>query len=114
MLPEYSQRRKQQLQQRNETNIILVKNKGGHSSETSLPNTYSVEKHLERPISQDTDLKEEGLKAVKSEKELTKIQVTLPTAENNLYEESATASEARFSADQDTFGDLSSISGGDF
>ncbi|XP_044179361.1 TALPID3 protein-like isoform X2 [Acropora millepora] len=114
LLPEYSQRQKQQLQQRNETNIILVKNKGGHSSETSLPNTYSVEEHLERPISQDTDLKEEGLKAVKSEKELTKIQVTLPTAENNLYEESATASEARLSADQDTFGDLSSISGGDF
>lgn len=113
MLPEYSQRQKQQLQQRNETNIILVKNKGGHSSETSLPNTYSVEEHLERPISQDTDLKE-GLKAVKSEKELTKIQVTLPTAENNLYEESASASEARLSADQDTFGDLSSISGGDF
>lgn len=114
MLPEGSQRQKQRLQQRNESNIILVKNKSGHSSETSLPNTYSVEKHLEGPLSQGTDLKEEGLKAVKSEKELTKIQVTLPTAENNVYEESATASDARLSADQDTFGDLSSISGGDF
>ena len=43
----------------------------------------------------------------------TKIQVTLPSIDD-VHEESSLASEHPVSIEQDTFGDLSSISGGDF
>ena len=46
--------------------------------------------------------------------QLTKIQVTLPSIDNNVLEESSVASDLHVSVDQDTFGDVSSISGGDF
>ena len=44
----------------------------------------------------------------------SKIQVTLPSIDNNVYEESSVASDSHISIDQDTFGDVSSISWGDF
>ena len=40
----------------------------------------------------------------------TQIQVMLPSVDNSVHEESS----AYVSVDQDTFGDVSSISGGDF
>ena len=40
----------------------------------------------------------------------TKIQVMLPSVDNSVHEESS----AHVSVDQDTFGDVSSMSGGDF
>ena len=40
----------------------------------------------------------------------TKIQVMLPSVDNSVHEESS----VHVSVDQDTFGDVSSISGGDF
>jgi len=43
----------------------------------------------------------------------TKIQVTLPSIDD-VHEESSLASEHHVSIEQDTFGDVSSISGGDF
>ena len=43
----------------------------------------------------------------------TKIQVTLPSIDD-VHEESSLASEHPVSIEQDTFGDVSSISGGDF
>ncbi|KAJ7358845.1 hypothetical protein OS493_020681 [Desmophyllum pertusum] len=43
----------------------------------------------------------------------TKIQVTLPSIDDP-HEDSSIASEPPVSIEQDTFGDVSSISGGDF
>ena len=40
--------------------------------------------------------------------------MTLPSIDNNVHEESSVASDPHVSIDQDTFGDVSSISGGDF
>lgn len=44
----------------------------------------------------------------------TKIQVTLPSINDVTHEESSIPSDAHVSIDQDTIGDVSSISGGDF
>lgn len=44
----------------------------------------------------------------------TKIQVTLPSIDDVTHEESSIPSDAYVSIDQDTIGDVSSISGGDF
>ena len=44
----------------------------------------------------------------------TKIQVTLPSIDDVTHEESSIPSDAHVSIDQDTIGDVSSISGGDF
>ena len=56
------------------------------------------------------DLDKEDIEA----QQPTKIQVMLPSVDNSVHEESLVASDAHVSVDQDTFGDVPSISGGDF
>ncbi|XP_068730212.1 TALPID3 protein-like isoform X1 [Montipora capricornis] len=126
----------QRQQQRAKVTIISVENKDGQTSETSSQKTYSVERPTEGAYTPAPDfkekvntdhppsgliLKERKLKVVEGAKKETdaqqmptKIQVTLPSADNSAYEESVIASDAQVSVDQDTFGDVSSISGGDF
>ena len=126
----------QRQQQRAKVTIISVENKDGQTSETSSQKTYSVERPTEGAYTPAPDfiekvntdhppsgliLKERKLKVVEGTKKgtdaqqmPTKIQVTLPSADNSAYEESVIASDAQVSVDQDTFGDVSSISGGDF
>jgi len=79
------------------------------------------EKEGEVPASERDrlDIEEERNQAVEFDEEIevqqpTKIQVTRPSVDNNVHEESSVASDPHVSIDQDTFGDVSSISGGDF
>ena len=69
----------------------------------------------EDPASEEDRLDIEGERNEAVEpQQPTKIQVTLPSIDNNVLEESSVASDLHVSVDQDTFGDVSSTSGGDF
>ena len=124
----------QQQQQHAKPRVIHVEEKDSQLSETSLQNTYSVEERRQGASALADDNREEGKKnvftseqdglgfkgesngAVELDEEgiepqqPTKIQVMLPSVDNSVHEESS----AHVSVDQDTFGDVSSISGGDF
>ena len=123
-------------QQQSKPKVIHVEERDSELSEASLQNTYSVEErrgesssvavndeekeevpaseqdrlNIEGERNQAVELDEEEIEAQQS----TKIQVTLPSIDNNVHEESSVASDPHVSIDQDTFGDVSSISGGDF
>ena len=123
-----------QQQQHAKPRVIHVEEKDSQLSETSLQNTYSVEERRQGASTLADDNREEGKKNVftseqdglgfKGEsngtadldkediepQQPTKIQVMLPSVDNSVHEESS----AHVSVDQDTFGDVSSISGGDF
>ena len=123
-------------QQQSKPKVIHVEERDSELSEESLQNTYSVEerrgeasalavddeeKEGEVPASEQNrlDIEEERNQTVEFDEEIevqqpTKIQVTLPSIDNNVHEESSVASDPHVSIDQDTFGDVSSISGGDF
>lgn len=132
------QKQQEQQQQHAKPTVIHVEEKDSQLSETSLQNTYSVEGRGQGASALADDKREEGKKnvftseqdglgfkgesngAVELEEEdiepqqPTKIQVMLPSVDNSVHEESSVASDAHVSVDQDTFGDVSSISGGDY
>ena len=128
----------QQQQQHAKPRVVHVEEKDSQLSETSLQNTYSVEE-WRQGASALADDNREGTKknvftseqdglgfkgesngAAELDKEdiepqqPTRIQVMLPSVDNSVHEESSVASDAHASVDQDTFGDVSFISGGDF
>lgn len=128
---------KQKQQYPNPGAILVERSEGELSEEASLQNTYSVEKRggalvfnvaskekePETSGQNRMDIREENNGAAKQEQEENepqhKISVTLPSVDNyNVNEESSLVSDAgggsHVSVDQDTFGDVSSISGGDF
>ena len=132
------QQQQQQQKQHAKPRVIHVEEKDNQLSETSLQNTYSIEERKEgaSPLAVDNrkeekenvftskqdglGTKEESNRSAELDEEdiepqqATKIQVMLPSVDNSVHEESSVASDAHVSVDQDTFGDLSSISGGDF
>lgn len=125
-------------QQHAKSRLIHVDEKDNQPSETSLQNTYSVEERKGGPSAMDDDYGKKEKKSVLrskedrlaiedarnrdsevDEKEIepqqpTKIQVTLPSVDNSALEDSSVPSDGHVSVDQGTFGDVSSISGGDF
>ena len=124
-------------QQQSKPNVIYVEERDNELSEASLQNTFSVgeqggeasaaavddeEKEEEVPASEQNrlEIEEERNQVVELDEEEieaqepTKIEVTLPSIDNNVHEESSAVSDPHASIDQDTFGDVSSISGGDF
>ena len=127
--PQQEQERQQQKrrqQQHSKPRVIHIEERDSEISEESLQNTYSVEERRgeasamaaeekEDPESEEDRLDIEGERneAVETQQP-TKIQVTLSSIDNNVLEESSVASDLHVSVDQDTFGDVSSISGGDF
>ena len=120
------QQKRQQQQQHSNPRVIHVEEWDSEISEASLQNTYSVEERRgeasamgaeekEDPRIEEDRLDIEGDRNEAVEpQQPTKIQVTLPSIDNNVLEESSVASDLHVSVDQDTFGDVSSISGGEF
>ena len=111
-----------------------VEERDSELSEASLQNTFSVgeQRGEASAVAVDDEEKEEEVQASEQnrleieeernqtveldEEEIeaqqpTKIQVTLPSVDNNVHEESSVASDPHVSIDQDTFGEMSSISG---
>ena len=127
---------KQQQQHPKPGAILVERSEGELSGEASFQNTYSVEKREgalvfnvaskeKEPETSEQNrmyIREESSGAAKQEQEGNepqhKISVTLPSVDNyNVNDESSLVSDAgggHLSVDQDTFGDVSSISGGDF
>lgn len=127
---------KQQQQHPKPGAILVERSEGELSGEASFQNTYSVEKREgalvfnvaskeKEPETSEQNrmyIREESGRAAKQEQEGNepqhKISVTLPSVDNyNVNDESSLVSDAgggHLSVDQDTFGDVSSISGGDF
>ena len=115
-------------QQHSKPKVIYVEERESDLLKASLKNTESVEKRREEASTLDVDneqkeldIEEERNDAFKLHEEKvdpqqpTKIQVTLPSVDNSKsHEESLLASDLHVSVDQDTFGDVSSISGGEF
>ena len=128
------QQQQQQQQQHAKPRVIHIGEKNSQLSETNLQNPYSVEERRQGASALADDNREEGKKNVftseqdglgmKGEsngaadldkediesQQPIKIQVMLPSVDNSVHEESS----AHVSVDQGTFGDVSSISGGDF
>lgn len=115
-------------QQRSKPRVIHIEERESEPSGSHSQKTYSLdERHREYSGSTEdkqvpADLselhftsKKNGVAGAEAEEpqQPTKIQVTLPSIDD-AHEESSVASEHPVSIEQDTFGDVSSISGGDF
>lgn len=126
---------KQQQQHPKPGAILVERSEGELSGEASFQfysvekregalvfNVASKEKEPETSEQNRMYIREESSGAAKQEQEGNepqhKISVTLPSVDNyNVNDESSLVSDAgggHLSVDQDTFGDVSSISGGDF
>ena len=120
------------LQQRSKPRVIHVEERESEPSGSHSQKTYSLDERRREITAPPEDNEKQdpadvsGLDLVDtrsgiSEPEAqeiepqqpTKIQVTLPSIDD-VNEESSLASEHPVSIEQDTFGDVSSISGGDF
>jgi len=119
-------------QQRSKPRVIHVEERESEASGSHSPKTYSLDERRREitapPEDNDkqdpVDVSGLDLASARSRvseaeaKEIepqqpTKIQVTLPSVDD-VHEESSLASEHPVSIEQDTIGDVSSISGGDF
>lgn len=113
--------------QRSHPRVIQVEER--ESEPSNSQRTYSVEEKggdgsaLLRDNERDENAGVHGLEVTsgrnydveaKETKKPTKIQVTIPSIDDVTHEESSVPSDAHVSIDQDTIGDVSSISGGDF
>lgn len=113
--------------QRSHPRVIQVEER--ESEPSNSQRTYSVEEKggdgsaLLRDNERDENAGVRGLEVTsgrnydveaKETKKPTKIQVTIPSIDDVTHEESSVPSDAHVSIDQDTIGDVSSISGGDF
>ena len=105
-------------QQSSKPRVIHIEERESEPSSSHSQRTYSLNERQKetarRPAGfSGLDLvgKKDGVAEV--EPQPTKIQVTLPSIDD-AHEESSEASEQPVSVEQDTFGDVSSISGGDF
>ena len=118
-------------QKRSQPRVIHVEERESEPSRSNSQQTYSIEEQREdesAPLrnnereepaaASDLDLvseKNSEIEAKETEpQQPTKIQVTIPSIDDVTREESSVPSEPHVSIDQDTFGDVSSISGGDF
>lgn len=105
-------------QQRSKPRVIHVEERESEASGSHSQKTYSLNERrteITAPPNkkQDpADVSEPEAREMESQQP-TKIQVTLPSIDD-VHEESSLASEHPVSIEQDTFGDVSSISGGDF
>ncbi|CAH3145420.1 unnamed protein product, partial [Pocillopora meandrina] len=98
--------------QRSHPRVIQVEE---HESEPSnSQRTYSVEERREDGSALLRENESDEQADVYEPQKPTKIQVTLPSIDDVTHEESSIPSDAHVSIDQDTIGDMSSISGGDF
>lgn len=104
--------------QRSKPRVIQVEERESEASGSHSQKTYSLnERRTEITVppnkKQDpADVSEPEAREMEPQQP-TKIQVTLPSIDD-VHEESSLASEHPVSIEQDTFGDVSSISGGDF